>query len=105
MRGPGGTRNIVLLLDQIISSKARMPVTGFSLAQPESIAGYLRITRATYNPRRHTITLSLARRPRLVGPMDLTVGASGIFNAFGMPLDGNADGTGGDDYHGVVNLR
>jgi uncharacterized delta-60 repeat protein len=104
--GRGGAHSIVLQLDQAIASRPAMPVSIFSLEALAADATFdqpVRIVKAAYNSRAHTITLALARRPAVHGTIQITVSAAGIVNRFGQELAG--DGISGDDFVSLIYLR
>jgi len=102
----GGPIRVVLKLDQAIGARPRVPVSSFALGVPSSAGTSVRLAQASYNALAHTVTVVLRPAPRTVavGTIPLTVLASHFSNARRQSLDGNGDGTGGDDFVTLVTL-
>ena len=98
-------RTIVVNLDQAIVTGKLMPTSSFTLGEIGATGSSSPFTKAVYNARTHTVSLSLARTPKLSGLFQLRVGADAIVNALGQHLDGNGDGYGGDDFVRTIRLK
>lgn len=107
-RARNGQRSIVLTLDQPVSAKPLLRSSEFTLegqGADEAFDERIRITQVVYNRRTHTITLALARRPKINGTVQLRVAAAGVVNLMGQHLIGNEGGAPGDDFESLIDLR
>ncbi|WP_422929701.1 hypothetical protein [Singulisphaera sp. PoT] len=107
LRARNGAIRIVLMLDQRIVARPARLRSAISVAGQGVDGSYNqpgRILGEAYNPRTRSITLVLARRPRLSGSVRLSVHAIGIVNLLGQALDGAGAGAGGSDFLSTLNL-
>jgi hypothetical protein len=83
-----------------------MLAAGFALGTASSTGTSLRLVQAAYNARAHAVTLTLgpARRTIAAGTIPLIVRAALFPNVGGQLLDGDGDGTAGDDFSTTLPL-
>ena len=101
---------ILIQLDQGIASEPALEKAWYSVetAETEAVPGtsddpHLAVSRVVYQPKTHTITLVMPRRPKLQGNVVLTVDARAIVNLLGQQLEGD-DVVSGDNLVREVDL-
>jgi uncharacterized delta-60 repeat protein len=97
--GRGGRGTILIRLSQSIRARASLPTSLFSVKSlgPDGVFGTpddkpVRISRASYNARTRTISLSLAGTQAMPAVLQLSVSTTHIVNAQGIALVSNGAG-------------